>query len=42
MLPLVAILLAGVTMGAAQPRLWWVGRAYVLGMFTVLLGFVIW
>lgn len=37
LLSLVAILLAGVTLGGAQPRLWRVGGAYVLGMFTTYL-----
>jgi len=37
LLSLVAILLAGVALGGAQPRLWRVGGAYVIGMFTTYL-----
>lgn len=37
LISLVALLMAGVALGQAQPRLWRVGGAYVVGMFTTYL-----
>lgn len=37
LLSFVAVLLAGVTLGEARPRLWRVGGAYVAGMFVTYL-----